>query len=133
MLKNLISTNMILYCKKWDKTVRFYRDQLQLPINFSTDWFVEFRLNAISRLSIADEKRSSIKSSGGKGVTIALEVEDVEAVQKDMEKTGLKPTMIRKHPWDALVFYLFDPEENRIEIWQTLISNEAPDRNINQT
>jgi catechol 2,3-dioxygenase-like lactoylglutathione lyase family enzyme len=112
------TANMILYCKEWEKTVRFYRDQLQLPINFSTDWFVEFRLNAVSRLSIADEKRSTIKSCGGKGVTLAVEVENVEAVRTSMEKIGLRPTMIRKHPWGARVFYLFDPEGRRIEIWQ---------------
>jgi len=120
MHKSLKTTNMILYCKEWDKTVRFFRDQLHLPVNFSTDWFVEFRLTTISRLSIADERRSSIKSSGGKGVTLALEVEDIEAVREYTEKAGLKPTAIRRHPWDARVFHLFDPERHRIEIWQTV-------------
>ena len=51
----LITTNTILYCKEWEKTVGFYKDQLELPIIFSTDWFVEFRLNAMSRLSIANQ------------------------------------------------------------------------------
>ncbi|MBA3037753.1 MAG: VOC family protein, partial [Desulfobacterium sp.] len=57
----MISTNIILYCKEWEQTVRFYKDRLLLPVNFSTDWFVEFILTASSRLSIANEKRSSIK------------------------------------------------------------------------
>ena len=74
MHNNRITTNMILYCREWDKTVLFYKDQLRLPVNFSTDWFVEFRLTPISRLSIADQKRSSIKSCAGKGITLALEV-----------------------------------------------------------
>ncbi len=116
---------MILYCKEWEKTVRFYRDCLHLPICFATDWFVEFRLTAISRLSIADEKRASIKSGGGQGVTLALEVEDIEAVQEYTEKNGLNPTVIRKHPWDAKVFYLFDPEGHRIEIWQSLANQSV--------
>lgn len=124
MHKSLKTTNMILYCKEWEKTVWFYRDQMQLPVNFSTDWFVEFRLNAISRLSIADERRSSIKSCRGKGVTLALEVEDIEAMRVYMEKIGLKPTMISKHPWDARVFHLFDPEGHRIEIWQPILKEE---------
>ena len=114
----LITTNTILYCKEWKKTVRFYRDKLKLPIIFSTDWFVEFRINAMSRLSIADENRSSINSCGGKGVTISLEVDDIEAVREYAEKAGMKPTELRKHPWDAQVFYIFDPEGHRIEIWQ---------------
>ena len=128
MHNNLITTNMILYCREWDKTVLFYKDQLRLPVNFSTDWFVEFCLTPISRLSIADQKRSSIKSCAGKGITLALEVEDIEAVRKYMDKIGLKPTAIRKHPWDAKVFHLFDPEGHRIEIWQSFNSNEAPDQ-----
>ena len=115
---------MILYCKDWEKTVRFYRDQLNLPVNFSSEWFVEFSLTEISRLSIADEKRSSIKSCGGKGVTLALEVDDIEAMRGYMETIGLKPTVISKHPWDARVFHFFDPEGHRIEIWQSILKEE---------
>ena len=115
----LLTTNTILYCKEWKKTVGFYRDQLKLPIIFASDWFLEFRLNAMSRLSIADEKRSSIKSRGGKGVTVSLEVDDIEAVREYAEKVGMKPTELRKHPWNARVFYIFDPEGHRIEIWQS--------------
>jgi len=119
MYKSLKTSNIILYCEKWEKTVQFYRGRLCLPVLFSTDWFVEFRLNAISRVSIADEKRSSIKSCGGRGITLALEVEDLDAVRKSMEKKGLNPTVIRQHPWNARVFCLFDPEGHRIEIWQS--------------
>ena len=120
MMENcLITTNTILYCTKWVKTVEFYRDQLKLPIIFTTDWFVEFGLNAMSRLSIASEKRSSIKGCGGKGVTITLEVDDIEAAREHAEEIGMKPTKLRKHPWDARVFYIFDPEGHRIEIWQS--------------
>ena len=118
----LISANTILYCREWKKTVTFYRDRLKLPVIFSTDWFVEFSLNAKSRLSIADQKRSSIRGCGGQGVTIALEVDNVEFLWENAEKAGLKPTDLKKHPWDARVFYLFDPEGHRIEIWQRINS-----------
>jgi predicted enzyme related to lactoylglutathione lyase len=124
-MNQLITANTILYCKKWEKTVEFYRDYLQLPVHFAADWFVEFFLNATSRVSIADEKRSSVKTCGGKGVTIALEVEDIEAERDDMEKNGLNPTTIKQHPWDARVFYLFDPEGHRIEIWQSVKPDAA--------
>jgi catechol 2,3-dioxygenase-like lactoylglutathione lyase family enzyme len=56
--KKLKTANTILYCKEWEKTVRFYRDRLHLTVIFSTDWFVEFSLTEHSRLSIADEKHS---------------------------------------------------------------------------
>jgi lactoylglutathione lyase len=118
MLENTTTTNMILYCREWDKTVQFYRDGLHLPVTFSTDWFVEFRLSADSRVSIADERRSSIGSCGGNGITLAIEVETIDAIHEEAETTGLGPTGIRTHPWGARVFYLFDPEGHRIEIWQ---------------
>lgn len=104
MIKNFsITANTILYCKKWKETVEFYMNLLKLPVLFSTDWFVEFGLNAMSRLSIADEKRSTVKGCSGMGVTIALEVEDIEVVRKHAEKVGMKPTQLRIHPWDAQV------------------------------
>ena len=115
--------NTILYCDKWEETVQFYRDHLNLTVNFSTDWFVEFILGTTSRLSIADEKRSSIKSCNKKGITLSLEVENIDNAWEFAEKAGLNPTMIRKHPWDARLFYLFDPEGHRIEIWQSLNNN----------
>jgi|MTBAKSStandDraft_1061840.scaffolds.fasta_scaffold73166_2 catechol 2,3-dioxygenase-like lactoylglutathione lyase family enzyme len=132
MMENcLITTNTILYCKEWEKTVEFYRNQLKLPVLFATDWFVEFGLNEMSRLSIADEKRSFIKGCDGKGITLALEVIDIEAVRTNMEEVGLKPTQLKKHPWDARVFYIFDPEGHRIEIWQFSKPNKTRDRNTN--
>ena len=119
-VNNIIkSANTILYCKKWIETVEFYRCHLNLPVNFSTDWFVEFSLNAMSRLSIADEKHSSIKSCGGKGMTLAWEVEDIYTARQNIIKAGAKPTEIRKHAWDASVFYFFDPEGHRIEFWES--------------
>ena len=114
------TTNTILYCKKWEDTVRFYRDSLNLSVIFSTDWFVEFRTSTSSRLSVADETRSSITSSNGKGITLSLEVEDIDTTWERVNKAGLDPTAIKRHPWDALVFYLFDPEGHRVEIWQSI-------------
>jgi len=124
MRGQLISANTIFYCRKWEETVSFYRDQMQLPVTFSTDWFVEFRLTESSRLSIADEKRASVKSCGNAGITLALQVEDIDSVREDMERMDLNPTQIERHPWDAMTFYLFDPEGHRIEIWQPVMAQE---------
>lgn len=115
---DLITANTILYCGHWEETVRFYRDGLRLPVLFATDWFVEFRLAADSRLSVADERRASIKSSGGAGITVSLQVEDIDATWEHAKETGLAPTAISEHPWHARVFCLFDPEGHRIEMWQ---------------
>ncbi|MCF8111898.1 MAG: VOC family protein [Desulfobacteraceae bacterium] len=125
MGKSFITANTILYCSKWKETVHFYKDHLGLEINFSSDWFVEFRLAGCSRLSIADEKRTSIKSCSGGGITLALEVKDIEASYKFLKATGLEPTEIRNHPWGAKVFYIYDPEGHRIEIWQPNLTNTS--------
>jgi catechol 2,3-dioxygenase-like lactoylglutathione lyase family enzyme len=113
-----ITTNIILYCKQWDQTLGFYKNLLNLPVNFANEWFVEFRLSASCRLSVADERRASIKSCKGRGITLALEVDALERTHQQMREAGMEPTPIKQHPWDARVFYLFDPEGHRIEIWQ---------------
>lgn len=121
-----ITINTILYCKEWEKTVAFYRDQLKLPVLFSIDWFVEFSLNTMSKLSIADERRSSIQGCGGQGITLTMEVDDIEAVHAKLEAGGLNPTQIKKHPWNARVFHMVDPEGHRIEIWQAFAYETEP-------
>lgn len=115
---NFKTANTILYCKNWQQTVVFYKDRLGLPVNFANDWFVEFRLAGGARLSIADQSRASVKSCGGAGITLALEVEEIEAIRAQINASGLAPTHIRDHPWGARVFYFYDPEGHRIEIWQ---------------
>jgi catechol 2,3-dioxygenase-like lactoylglutathione lyase family enzyme len=119
------SLNTILYCVKWDETVRFYRDLLGLPVVFAADWFVEFRLCAGALLSIADERRSSVKSGNGRGVTITMEVDDIDAAHRTAAEKGLSPTDIKRHPWNARVFYLKDPEGHRLEMWMKAASPTA--------
>ena len=110
------TANIILYCKKWEAMVAFYQTTLQLPITASTEWFVEFKLTKTSRLSVADESRTSIKSSDGKGITIGLQVADVMITRAHLKQAGLNPTEV-KEVWGAKSFYIFDPEGNRIEFW----------------
>ena len=110
------SANTILYCKKWEETVNFYKTGLSLQIMTSTEWFVEFKLTGTSRLSVADESRASIKSGSGKGITIGMQVKDIERTRIQLEEAGLNPTTI-KEVWGAKTFYVFDPEGNRIEFW----------------
>lgn len=126
MQKRFIAANTILYCKEWDATVRFYRDGLQLPVLFCVDWFIEFALTETSRLSIANEKHASIKSCGHAGITLTLQVLDIDAAREFALNMGLKPTEIKTHPWSARVFHLFDPEGRRIEMWQSPAADQTP-------
>jgi catechol-2,3-dioxygenase len=113
---NITTSNTILYCKKWSDTVAFYRDVLKLDVHFSNEWFVEFILNNQARLSIAHQERTSTKSSDGKGVTVCFQIDDVQIMHVYLTKLGTNPTPI-KDLWESRVFYIRDPEGNRIEFW----------------
>ena len=113
---NIKTSNTILYCKKWQETVTFYAETLQLDIHFSNAWFVEFWINASARLSIANEAHASIPSAAGKGVTIAFQVEDLQLIHTRLIEAGSQPTAIKVR-WGSHVFYVHDPEGNRVEFW----------------
>jgi catechol-2,3-dioxygenase len=114
---NIRTANTILYCRKWEETVAFYKSKLKLQVTTSKEWFVEFRLNKTSCISVANAARTSIDSNDGKGITIALEVDDIKATHSDLKKAELNPTPISDHTWGAKVMYIYDPEGNRLEFW----------------
>jgi len=112
------SGNTILYCRKWAETVAFYRDGLRLPVSFFNDWFVEFIVSGDTRVSVADDARAKVKSSGGAGITLSMETDRLDAEWHLLVKSGFSPSPIKIHPWNARVFYIHDPEGHRIEFWQ---------------
>ena len=91
---------------------------LGLPELFRNEWFVEFELTKTARLSIADAGRASIESAEGRGMTVTLKVADIRAVHRDLVARGLSPREISAHPWNAELFYVFDPDGNRVEFWE---------------
>ncbi len=111
------STNTILYCKKWQETVAFYRDGIKLLALSANDWFVEFKLNEMSRLSVANETRASVKSGSGKGLTLSLQVNDVEQTRLELLEAGIHSTGV-KEVWGSKAIYVHDPEGNRLEFWE---------------
>jgi predicted enzyme related to lactoylglutathione lyase len=110
-------TNTILYCDKWSETVAFYEKQLGLPVTYQSNWFVEFALSEAARVSVADASRTTVKSAAGKGITLSLQMDNLESVWKNLRNAGVTPTAIKDHRMQARVFYFFDPEGHRIEIW----------------
>ena len=113
------SANTILYCQRWRETVAFYQNELNLPVTFASDWFVEFQLGGTAHLSVADEKRASIKSSQGAGITLALQVESADETWASLQRQGLNLEPVKNHAWGARVFYFYDPEGHRLEIWSS--------------
>lgn len=114
------TTNTILYCKKWKESVDFYRTALALPVTFEAEWFVEFQLSDTGRISIADERRASIKSSGGQGITLTLQVENIEEIRELLSRRRVNIGPIKTHHWGARHFYCFDPEGYRLEFWESI-------------
>lgn len=109
-------TNTILYCRRWQATVDFYRDKLGLPVVFANDWFVEFELTPTSFLSVADAARATIDAVAGQGITLTWQVDDVAASKARLEKVGIATTPVQ-HKWQAQVCYCTDPEGHRLELW----------------
>jgi uncharacterized glyoxalase superfamily protein PhnB len=119
-VKNRLSikrVNTILYCRNWQETVHFYHHNLGLPVAFSTEWFVEFELGGGALLSIADEGRATISSGQGAGITLTFQVENADEAWRALGDSGLAVGPVKDHPWGARVFYLFDPEGHRLEVW----------------
>lgn len=83
------TANTIIYCVKWKETAAFYKTKLRLKTTVVFDWFVEFELNETARLSIADVTRTSMETCAGKGITITMKVEDINACHMfPLEESG---------------------------------------------
>ena len=121
------TVNTIVYCRKWKETVAFYETRLKFQATVALEWFVEFKLNETARLSVADAARTSMESCEGKGITLTMEVDDIESTHVYLEKAGINPPAIRDHAWGARVIYIYDPEGNRLEFWS---QNKKVDREI---
>lgn len=119
MKTNIRQTNTILYCRDWSETVLFYRNVLELPINHQTDWFVEFQLTDNAYLSVANAERASIQSVEGQGITLAWSVTDIQGIRDFLQTRNVEVTDI-KEKWGAWLFYFYDPEGHRIELWQPI-------------
>ncbi|MEM7032123.1 MAG: VOC family protein [Chloroflexota bacterium] len=109
-----------MYCDRWIEMVNYYRDQLMLPVALEKDWFVEFQISPTGYLSVADVSRSSRQPSRGLGITITLEVADIQHYWQHCDNKGMMPTEIKHHLWGAWQFFLVDPEGHRLEIWQQI-------------
>jgi catechol 2,3-dioxygenase-like lactoylglutathione lyase family enzyme len=120
-----LTTNTILYCRRFDETAGFYSRRLELPVTFRCDWLVEFRTSADARLSVADERRARVKSAEGAGITITLQVADVDRTRAWLRARGVVVSAPVSHPWGARLCRFHDPEGHRLEIWSP-VGGRAP-------
>ena len=97
--------NTILYCRRWQETVTFYREALGFPVAFQNEWFVELKVNTHARLSIANEQRATVKSSGGQGLTITFQVDNADDKRECLQLKGIPLGKIKDHPWGGRSFF----------------------------
>ena len=113
--------NTVLYCRHYERTLTFYEQVVGLRRSFANDWFVEFKVAREAYLSVADQRRASIDSAQGKGLTLSLRVDDVAVSHRQLRARGATPSAPGPRPWGAQGFWLHDPEGTRIEIWAPLL------------
>jgi catechol 2,3-dioxygenase-like lactoylglutathione lyase family enzyme len=109
-------STIILPCRNWLPTVRFYRDDLGLPVLANNEWYVEFRITSDASLSITDAARATVDHVEGQEITLSWRVPDLAEARKQLAERSLQPSGIRT-VMNAAVFYVTDPEGHRIEIW----------------
>jgi catechol 2,3-dioxygenase-like lactoylglutathione lyase family enzyme len=115
-------SNTILYTERWAECVEFYRAGLCLAVTHENDWFVEFALGPDSFVSIADAARSSVEPGDGRGVTLSLRVDDVNATRSALVAAGVAVGEVGTR-WGAVVIDVFDPSGNRLEFWSDQVAD----------
>ena len=109
--------NTLLYVRRFADCVAFYRDGLGLPRAFANAWFVEFSINAGACLSVLAKGSTRMRDTPFAAETLTFEVADADAAHSALLARDLAPGAVRRHGFGARVFYLRDPEGNRLEFW----------------
>ena len=103
-----------LWAVKFDEMVDFYRDQLELPVEYGVENFIQFATQGtklyIHRLGTAPSLREH-------AVEIHFDVPDVDAAYDELRQRGVDfedPPANR--PWGARMAAFRDPEGFTLEI-----------------
>ena len=111
-----------LWAVKFEKMTAFYRDQLELPVEYGDENFIQFATQGtklyIHRLGTAPALRDH-------AVEIHFDVPDVDAAYDELRQRGVAfedPPANR--PWGARMSAFRDPEGFALEIVGPLDPNE---------
>ena len=103
-----------LWAVKFEKMTAFYRDQLELPVEYGDENFIQFATQGtklyIHRLGTAPALRDH-------AVEIHFDVPDVDAAHEELRQRGVEfedPPANR--PWGARMAAFRDPEGFALEI-----------------
>ena len=131
MINNIAAT--VLIVQDLEKCTVFYRDTLGLPVTFSDDVSIGFRLEGqdflLLKVSAAaqmvGEQALSLDQGAGHRVLLCAGVEDVDTTYQALMAKGLafiKPPV--SQAWGRRTAYFADPEGNLWELWHSLPSEQ---------
>jgi len=107
------SFHTILYCRKWDACVSFYRDILGFKEVYIKPGFVEVHITPGARIGLL----RSVKNDNPECVILSFQVGDVDKMHDFLSVRCKEITAVKLHPWNARLFELRDPEGRRLEFW----------------
>jgi catechol 2,3-dioxygenase-like lactoylglutathione lyase family enzyme len=111
------SFHAVLFCRKWDESVAFYRDILGFPVTDRKKGFMEFQVTPEARIGLLQEVRSPATNGRDGRFILSFRVPDILETHRQLQARCPDLPAVRKHPWGAWVFELTDPEQRRLEFW----------------
>ena len=103
-----------LWAVKFDEMVTFYRDKLNLPVEYSDDNFIQFATQG-TRLYI--HRLGSAPALREHSVEIHFDVPDVDAAYQELTARGVEfEDAPANRPWGARMAAFRDPEGFVVEI-----------------
>jgi len=111
------SFHTVLFCRKWDACVDFYRDIMGFTAVDEKPGFVEFEVAPGSRIGLLKSSGNCALKNKDTSFILSFRVGDLEEFHKIFSARCKGVTAVRQHSWGARVFELRDPEERRLEFW----------------
>jgi catechol 2,3-dioxygenase-like lactoylglutathione lyase family enzyme len=116
-LLHVESFHTVLFCRKWDACVAFYRDILEFEIVDTKPGFVEFQVTPGSRIGLIRHSKEDNAINCDASCILSFRVPDIDRTHEILSARCNEATEVRHHPWGARLFELRDPEGRRLEFW----------------
>ena len=111
------SYHTVLYCRKWQECISFYRDVLGFPVVFANEMFVEVRPVAGARIGLMNAARTRWPASCGDSFILSFRVSDIGETHQLLQRNYADVGEPKDHTWGARLFEIRDPDGRRIEFW----------------
>ena len=111
------SFHTVLFCRKWDACVSFYRDVLGFEEIDAKTGFVEVQVTPGSRIGLLRHNKNADAQNHDTFVILSFRVGNIEKIHEILSARCQGVAEIKQHPWGARLFELRDPEGRRLEFW----------------